>query len=312
MAVAFIFLFNGVVQRLIKMGVPKPIVLVFLLAFIFMLFYFLGAMIFASASSFSVKFPVYEKKVTEMFLSIIDQLKITQGEVSNYIDSINWTEAIEKYTSTLTKVLTRTFGSFAKFIGNLILVLVFLMFLLAGRTSLTDRVKKAFKGERGDKLKRIINSIEDQVQHYLLIKTMISLLTGVVSGLILFFFGIDFVILAALLIFVLNFIPNFGSVIATAFPVLVGIVQYGFTWRVLFVTIGLMGAQFVIGNIIEPKITGKSLDLSPIVILISLIFWGYVWGVIGMILAVPLTATIKIAFENIPSLKPFAELISSD
>ncbi|MCP5108816.1 MAG: AI-2E family transporter, partial [bacterium] len=81
---------------------------------------------------------------------------------------------------------------------------------------------------------------------------------------------------------------------------------------VLLVFIGLILTQFIIGNVVEPRITGKSLNLSPIVILISLIFWGYMWGVVGMILAVPLTSAIKIFFENIPTLKPIADIISAD
>ncbi|MCP4217643.1 MAG: AI-2E family transporter, partial [bacterium] len=119
-------------------------------------------------------------------------------------------------------------------------------------------------------------------------------------------------VFAGLLVFILNFIPSFGSVIATLFPLTIGFLQYGFSGRVLLVGVGLMVTQFVIGNVIEPRITGKSLNLSPIVILISLIFWGYVWGVVGMMLAVPLTSSLKIVFEHIPTLKPISQLISAD
>ena len=157
-----------------------------------------------------------------------------------------------------------------------------------------------------------VGDIEDQVQHYLLIKTFISMLTGFIGGTILIIGGIDFAIFSALLIFILNFIPNFGSIIATLFPLLIGILQYGFSLRVLLVFIGLMLTQFIIGNVVEPRITGKSLNLSPIVILISLILWGYIWGIVGMMLAVPLTSALKIFFQNIPLLKPIAELISAD
>ena len=122
---------------------------------------------------------------------------------------------------------------------------------------------------------------------------------------------LDFVIFSALLIFILNFIPNIGSFIATLFPILIGLINYGFSLRVLLVATGLVLTQFIIGNIIEPKITGKNLNLSPIVILISLIFWGWTWGIVGMILAVPLTSAVKIIFEHIEVLKPIANLISS-
>jgi len=305
MALLLYFFFNGVVKRLLKLKIPKILVLSFLLIFIFIIFYFFGVLIYASVSSFIEKFPTYSDKIGEMITNLFQQLKF-----SDYLEKIDWTKSID--TSAITSILSSTFGSFVTFIGNLLLVLIFLMFMLAGRNALTGRVNKAFDEDRADKVKFIINSIEDQVQHYLLIKTFISFLTGVISGIILFVAGADFIIFSALLIFVLNFIPNFGSVIATLFPIFIAVLKFGFSLRVVFLAAGLMVTQFFIGNAVEPKVTGKSLDLSPIVILISLIFWGYVWGIVGMILAVPLTSAIKIFFENIPVLKPIAELISAD
>ena len=184
--------------------------------------------------------------------------------------------------------------------------------MLGGRDGLVKRVNKAFAEERAKELMSILRSIENQVQHYLVLKTVISLLTAIISGIILYFGGFDFLLFSSLLIFALNFIPNIGSVIATAFPVLTGLIKFGFSMKVLLVLAGLMLTQMIIGNILEPKIAGKSLNLSPIVILLSLIFWGYIWGITGMILAVPLTSAIKIIFSHIQILKPVAELISAD
>ncbi len=310
MSILLYFLFNGVVKKLLLLKIPKPIVLIFVLIFIFILFYFLGVLIYSSASSFIERFPVYSDKVVEIIKNLLAQLKIPGEEVQNYLKGIDWGKAID--TSAVTSVISTTFGSFASFLGNLVLVLVFLMFMLAGRDALTGRINKAFEHNRAEKIKGMVDDIDDQVQHYLLIKTFISLLTGIIAGIILFIGGIDFVVFSALLIFILNFIPNFGSIIATLFPLLIGFLQYGFTLRMLLVLIGLMITQFVIGNIVEPRVTGKSLNLSPIVILISLILWGYIWGIVGMMLAVPLTSAIKIFFENIPTLKPLAEIISAD
>jgi predicted PurR-regulated permease PerM len=308
MAILLYFLFNGVVRKMQALKIPRPIVLIFVLIFIFILFYFLGVVIYAGTSSFIEKFPVYSKKVVDMVNEL--QAKIPNEGVQEYLKNIDWTKSID--TSSITSVVGTTFGNFASFLGNLVLVLVFLMFMLAGRDSLTGRVNKAFEPGRATMIKGIVNAIDDQVQHYLLIKTFISLMTGIIGGCILFIGGIDFAIFSGLLIFVLNFIPNFGSIIATLFPLLIGFLQYGFSLRVFLVLIGLMLTQFIIGNVVEPKITGKSLNLSPIVILISLIFWGYIWGIVGMMLAVPLTSALKIIFHNIPTLRPIAELISAD
>ena len=139
-----------------------------------------------------------------------------------------------------------------------------------------------------------------------------SLITAVAGGLIIYFCRIDFVILCTILIFFFNFIPSFGSIISTAFPVLIGLMQYGFTSRIVILASGLMAMNFIFGNAEEPLFAGKKLNLSPVVILISLIFWGWLWGVVGMILAVPLTSTLKIFFENVESLQLAAAVMSAD
>lgn len=303
------FLFNGVVKKLSR-KIPKFIVLLFLLIFIFVVFYFFGILVIAGVTSFIQKFPAYSTKIVIMVKTIFAQLRIPVEEVNNYINTFDWTKSIN--TSYITSIVSATFGSLASYVGNLILVLLFLMFMLAGRNSLIDRVEKAFSEDKSDEIKFIINSIENKVQHYLMIKIFVSLLTAVIGGFIIFLGNIDFVIFFSLIIFLLNFIPNFGSIIATLFPLTIGIINHGLSLPILLVMIGLMLTQFIIGNILEPQITGKNLNLSPIVILISLIFWGWTWGVVGMILAVPLTSAMKIMFEHIEVLKPLSKIISAE
>jgi predicted PurR-regulated permease PerM len=317
MALLLYFLFNGVVKKLmfsrilskiLPLKLKKIVVLFFLLVFIFIVFYFLGVLVYAMASSFIKKLPAYSDRIGMLIENLSELIKVPISDVNSYINNMDWSQSI----NTITSVVSSTFGSFASFMGNLVLVVIFLMFMLAGRQSMVNRVNKAFNESKGDKIIFVLNSIEDQVQQYLLIKTSVSVLTAVVSGFILYFGGFDFVIFSAFLIFILNFIPNFGSVIATVFPVLIGLINHGFSVRVLIVGLALILTQMIVGNVIEPSIAGKKLNLSPIVILISLIFWGWIWGVIGMILAVPLTSAVKILFEHIDSLKPVASLISAE
>jgi predicted PurR-regulated permease PerM len=307
MALLLYFLFNGVVKKLmfsrilskiLPLKLKKIVVLFFLLVFIFIVFYFLGVLVYAMASSFIKKLPAYSDRIGMLIENLSELIKVPISDVNSYINNMDWSQSI----NTITSVVSSTFGSFASFMGNLVLVVIFLMFMLAGRQSMVNRVNKAFNESKGDKIIFVLNSIEDQVQQYLLIKTSVSVLTAVVSGFILYFGGFDFVIFSAFLIFILNFIPNFGSVIATVFPVLIGLINHGFSVRVLIVGLALILTQMIVGNVIEPSIAGKKLNLSPIVILISLIFWGWIWGVIGMILAVPLTSAVKILFEHIDSL----------
>ena len=308
MALLLYFLFNGIVKKLVKWKIPRFLILIFLLFFIFILFYFLGILIYSSATSFIGKFPAYSERVLDMLKNFSEKLNIPLSEVENYINNIDWTKSLDEATA----LLSNTFGSFTAFIENLLLMLVYLIFMLAGSNSMSSRLDKAFSQERSTKIKGIINDIEIEVRHYLSIKTFISLLHGTVAAIILIIAGIDFAIFSALLISLLSFIPNIGSIIGVIFPVLICFLQYGFSLRMLLVLGGLAIAGFVIGNVVEPRLTGKGLKLAPIVVLISLIFWGFIWGIVGMILAVPLTSALKICCENIPTLKPVAHLISSD
>ena len=308
MALLLYFLFNGVVSRLLYFRIPKFIVLLFLLIFIFILFYFFGMLIYAGISSFVDHFPAYSTRISNLFTNLIGRLNIPASEVL-FVSSVTLCSA-----SSLkgTSIISTTFGSFASFIGNLFFIIIFLIFMLGGRDSLVARVHKAFDEKKAKEMISIVKSIENQVQHYLVLKTFISLLTAVISGIIIYAGGLDFVLFSSLLIFILNFIPNIGSIIAVAFPILTGLIKFGFSVNILIVTLGLMLTQMIAGNVIEPKIAGRNLNLSPIVILISLIFWGYIWGIIGMILAVPLTSAMKIIFSHINILKPLSKLISAD
>ncbi|MGE5343279.1 MAG: AI-2E family transporter [Candidatus Omnitrophota bacterium] len=309
MALFLYFFLNGVVNRLVRLKIPKAIVLLFFLVFMFVLFYFLGALLYANVSSFIQKLPEYSAKLAANFKELSDKVKIPGVHLDEYIKKTDWlSKGID--TSSVTSVLSTSFGSFTSFLGELILVLLFVTFMLTGKGDLTGRFSDAFEEERALKLKAVFVSIEGQVRSYLLIKTFVCLLAGVVCGLILFIGGFDFILLSALFIFVLHYIPQLGPFIATIIPGLFGFLKFGFSLRFFLVLAGLMVAQFIIGNIVEPKLTGRGLNISPIMVLISLIFWGYIWGIVGMILAVPLTSALKIFFENIPVLNPLATLIS--
>jgi len=307
MALLLYFLFNGVMDRLLRWRVPRVAGLLFLLAFLFVLCYFFGLLIYTGATAFIDKFPAYSQTISNMLNSLFERMRMPVGDVERFLADFDWTRSI----NTITSMVSSTLGSFAVFVGNLFLVIVFLMFMLAGRTAMEGRVGRAFAEQKARSMFSVLNTIEDQVQHYLLLKTLISLMTAVVGGVVMWLAGIDFVLFFALTIFLLNFIPNIGSIVATIMPILMGFLKFGFSLRVLLLAVGLSLTQLLIGNVVEPMVTGDNLNLSPIVILISLILWGWMWGVIGMLLAVPLTVAIKIIMEQSPMMKPYAELLSA-
>ncbi len=167
------------------------------------------------------------------------------------------------------------------------------------------------RAEREKIIEKTFKDITEQIQRYIATKFLISLLTGVVVGIVLWIFDIDFLIVWAVMAFFLNFIPNIGSIIAIILPTVMTLIQYESIGYTVLVAGIITFVQNIIGNIIEPKILGDKLGLNPLVILLSLLVWGYIWGIAGMFLSVPLTAVVKIIISNSnsPNLQFFSELM---
>jgi AI-2 transport protein TqsA len=309
-ALFFYFMLNDTVKKLVERKIPKSLVLICLLLVIFICLFLFGLMIYTGASSFIDNFPAYSEKITRLSKSILTSLKLPILDVKQYIANIDWEKTFDPRQ--ITALVSGTMGNFTNFIGNMLLVLLLLMFMLGEKVPMVTRIALALTKERGEELQRIVAAIDTRVQHYLFIKTLMSVATAALAALILLIGGVDFVIFSALLIFFLNYIPTVGSLAGTAFPVMIAFLRYGFCLRLVLITAGLMVMGFVMGNVVEPHVMGRNLDLSPIVIVLSLIFWGWLWGVVGMFLAVPVTSALKIIFENIPALKPLAAAMSGE
>ncbi len=303
------FFFNGMMKKFQKLKISRNLSLIMIILIILIVFYLFGLLIYLGISSFIHKFPSYSDKITKLIKNILDYPKLSFLDIQNYVESIEWAKTID--AGKVTKVALSAFGSFSSIMGNIILIFTLLISMLAGRNILTQRIGNAFNKTKTSKIISMINSIEDQVQFYLKIKILLNLLISVLVGLILLFAGFDFIIFTVLLFFLLNFIPNVGPVLSMIFPIIIGIINFGFSTKFFVVMIFLVLIQFILANFLESKITGKSLNLSPIMIIFSLILWSYLWGIAGLILAVPLTSSIKIFMQNSKSLKPIAKLISA-
>lgn len=172
-------------------------------------------------------------------------------------------------------------GSVFKIISNIVLILIFLLFIAIGEKSETAR-------------KIIDDEVETKITRYITTKFFTSLLTATITFILLVIFGIDAAFILSAATFFLNFIPNIGSILAVVLTLPLVFLKFGFSLPA-FLIIGLLAAiQFIIGNVVDPKLLGENLGLHPVVILLSLLFWGYIWGISGMFLAVPMSAVIKI------------------
>lgn len=195
------------------------------------------------------------------------------------------------------KIMQNLTGDIFSLLGNVVLVLIFSMFLLIGDFQSKEKHP-------------LFEEIQNKIAKYVATKFLTSLSTGVIVGVILWIVGGELVFMFALLTMLLNFIPSIGSIIATLVPLPVLLLQFGFGWEFISAFIAMGITQFFIGNVLEPKVMGESMDLHPITIMIFLIFWGLVWDVPGMFMAVPITALVKIVLGRIPSLQPLSELMA--
>jgi predicted PurR-regulated permease PerM len=192
---------------------------------------------------------------------------------------------------------------------NSFLILLTVIFILLEASSFPKKVHAAFGDPKGTFSQ--FSKITDAVNHYLAIKTLLSLATGIIVAIWVAILGIDFPVIWGLLAFLLNFIPNLGSIIAAVPPILLGYIQFGIG-RALLVAVGYVLVNVIFGNVLEPKVMGRKLGLSTLVVFLSLVFWGWIWGPVGMLLSVPMTMIVKIALESHPSTHGLSVLLDSE
>ena len=200
-----------------------------------------------------------------------------------------------------------TLSGVADMLSDTFLVLLMTVFVLFEAIVLPDKIRAALDDPNAD-LSRGLRVVS-RIKAYVVVKTSTSLATGIIIWLLLALFGVDFALLWGLLAFFLNFIPNIGSVIAAIPAILLALLQQGVGGAIATFIIFLL-VNMIIGSILEPRVMGKSMNLSPLVVFVSLVFWGWLWGGIGMLLSVPLTMAIRIMLDGNESARPFAILMA--
>ncbi len=197
-------------------------------------------------------------------------------------------------------------------IGNLGLVLIYVLFLLLEQNTFSRKIDALFPhSDRRQSAQDVLQQINNEIQVYLGIKTLLSVITGLVSYFILRMVGVDYAEFWGVTIFLLNYIPTIGSIIATIFPATLALIQFDTVTPAVVVVTTLTAVQFAIGNLLEPRMMGNTLNLSPLVVLLTLALWGSIWGVVGMFLSVPLTVIALIVLSHWEPTRPIAILLSS-
>lgn len=227
------------------------------------------------------------------------------GDLSGFLLDPGWLDLPAIFAS-----LASTFTSIVTSGG---IIFIYIIFLLLEQGSMDKKISSLVDNpERERRVRSIIKKIQHDIRKYISIKVFTSTLTGTLSYAFLLILDVDFAAVWGLLIFLLNFIPTVGSIIATIFPAVIALAQFeGYTQFVLVLAV-IASFQMAIGNFLEPRMMGTSFNLSPLLILLNLGLWGYIWGVVGMFLCVPFLIIVFIVLAHFPQTRPIAVMLSAD
>ena len=297
------------VRFLGKFRIPRvvSVLLVFLL-FIGCLF-FIGMILYSSGRAIIALYPKYEARLTEIYVWVGRLFELPYNEQLSFVQNL-WGQVDVR---TRVRTMTIAFSnSFLSCLASALMVAIFITFLLLEAAFFREKLDRAFKGTRVVQIKNIISDIMVQVAHYLSIKFCIAVVNGILIGSCMKIIGLEFAIIWGVFQFTANFIPNIGSIAIGLAATVFGVIQF---WPnptpMVAVGIVMLVVNIIFGFILEPKIMGDRLGLSPLVVLISLLVWGWIWGFVGLILAVPMMAITKIICKNIPALEPISVLLGS-
>ena len=327
------FVFEPVNLFLQKKKIPHTATVIIDLLLMILILYGISHVFIASFERMSSQFPQYGDKINLLVRSTAVSLNITDPSIVNF----NLTSFLSKIDYSV--IAGGVFSSTVSFFSTSFLVLFFFIFISSGHDKIFEAVKDRYvekniilslggqddttiskteeiekiKADRGLRIEKTFKDITGQVQEYIATKFLINLISGIIFTIILFLFGVDYAVVWGAFSFLFNFIPNIGSIFSVVLPSLMSLIQYGSFGYTGIILLTMIVVQNLIGNVVEPKIFGNRLGLNPIVILISLLLWGYIWGIIGMFISVPLTAIIKIivSSSNSKNMQFFSRLMSS-
>jgi predicted PurR-regulated permease PerM len=249
----------------------------------------LGVLLGTSLNDFTRALPTYQERLQQEISGLLTWLRGHGVDVpENILTSFLDVGAVMRLTANV-------FRSLSGMLANAFLIVITVIFILLEVSSFTNKMRLALHDPEAT-FERV-NTVAENVNRYLAIKTAVSLVTGIVIAVWVSLLGVGHPFLWGLLAFLLNYVPNIGSILAAVPAVLLGLVQHG-PGTSLLVALGYLVVNVLMGNAVEPRFMGKGLGLSTLVVFLSLVFWGWVFGPIGMLFSVPLTMTMKIALES--------------
>lgn len=308
-AIAFWYLINTLAAAFARLNIggKNPPMAICLIASIFTFLMLIWALVnFLSGRVQAVVevAPVYQTNLMNR-LESMPFIDVAQFQDMNFLQLLtDWID-IPSYATSVA-------ASFASILANGGLILIYVGFLFLEQKHFKSKILALVSKGKEDDVNEIIVRIRGDIQKYIGIKMFTSALTGILSYIVMRMLDVDFAGVWGLLIFLLNFIPTVGSIIATIFPAMIALAQSEGYSLFLFVLLGIGAIQVCVGNIIEPRLMGSRFNMSPIVILLNLALWGYIWGIPGMFLCVPFLIIITIILSYFPQTRPIAIMLSRD
>ena len=272
-----------------RKGLPTWLALVIVIIGVLFIGLLVAYLVGSSVKDFSTDLPVYEAKLKQQTALIVDWL----GKLGLNISGLALTKIFNP--GAVMKLVAVLLNSLGNVLANGFLILMTVIFMLLEASSFPAKLRTVLIDPQSS-LTRLDTFISN-MKHYMAIKTLISFVTGIFITIWLTIIGVDYPLLWGLLAFALNYVPNIGSIIAAIPAVLLAIIQLGLM-RALFAAVGYIVINILMGSVVEPRFMGRGLGLSTLVVFLSLLFWGWILGPVGMLLSVPLTITAKIALDS--------------
>lgn len=294
-----------------KGRIPSELATILALIVLLLAFYWIAIFISLSAASFINRLPAYRESTTLIVSNAIRAL----SDQFAFLDNPDVQKEIRREVTGLLGFMMSMAGNMAgiltSWLAKLVMIFIMTAFMLIAQPYTERKIINAFSPDIAQRISKILNSISRQISRYLTIQFFLSLATGFLVWLSCRIIGVDAAATWGALAFLLNFIPTIGSIVAGIPPILLALLQFPTIWPAFWLFICILAINQIIGSIISPKVMGDQFNLSPSTILLSLIFWGWLWGIAGAFLSVVITSSIKIICENIETLRPISIMMES-
>lgn len=309
MAVISVYIMVSTVEALARLPVlrhlPHFVLRMLVLAAFVVSFMGLAFVLAGTVREIIAVAPIYQANLSALLEGIANRFGLEPGTLLTNI------QAATIARIDLQGVVLTTLGGFATVGFTVFLVVIYAGFLLAERASFPQKVSAALADEASAAMAlKVITEINLRIRQYLAVKTLINLILGLISYVILRAIGVDFALFWAIVIALMNYIPYVGSYVGVAFPVILSLGQFASLPTTLVLLALLSSAQLFVGNVLEPRLIGRQLNMSPFVVLVALSVWTALWGVLGAILAVPMTSIIIIVTSSFASTRFVAVFLS--